>query len=334
MAEILRQRADYYNEMIEFWTYVTKTVVATSAGVEGYYVRIAPSSRLEALPEEIQSQNIVIKNRPEGQNIMKAEDEISVDALALVRFGIRRADDPRIINTVRVIDKFLRSDTSTGPVWHRYRDDGYGEHDDGSAFDGTGRGRGWPLFSGERAHYEIAAGRLNEALKLRKIMESQTSPGGLIPEQIWDSANIPGKGLINGRPSGSAMPLVWAHAEYLKLCRSIELGKVFDMPEPTAKRYIENVSKPKLFDWTFRNKLSWIPLGLDLRISLFDPAKIIWTSDQWESREELDTRDSGLGIHFADIKTDKMKEGSTIIFTMYWKGPDKWEGNNFSVRVI
>ena len=87
---------------------------------------------------------------------------MSPDALALVRFGLRAADDPRIRDTAKVIDALLKVETPSGSSWHRYNDDGYGEHEDGSPFDGTGIGRVWPLLTGERAHYELAAGRSRE----------------------------------------------------------------------------------------------------------------------------------------------------------------------------
>ena len=146
---------------------------------------------------------------------------MSPDALALVRFGLRAADDPRIRDTAKVIDALLKVETPSGPSWHRYNDDGYGEHEDGSPFDGTGIGRGWPLLTGERAHYELAAGRVENAKRLLAAMESFANEGGLISEQVWDSPDIPERELHFGRPSGSAMPLVWAHAEYLKLRRSL-----------------------------------------------------------------------------------------------------------------
>jgi glucoamylase len=97
------------------------------------------------------------------KNVLAAEDTrlashlVSPDALALVRFGLRAADDPRIRDTVKVIDTLLKVETPSGLTWHRYNDDGYGEHEDGAPFDGTGIGRGWPLLTGERAHYELAA---------------------------------------------------------------------------------------------------------------------------------------------------------------------------------
>ena len=121
--------------------------------------------------------------------------------------------DPRVRNTIRVIDGLLETETKTGPVWRRYDQDGYGEHEDGRSFDGTGVGRGWPLLAGERAHYELMAGNREEAERLLKVIEAQTSFGGLIPEQVWDGPDLPERELFNGKPSGSAMPLVWAHAE-------------------------------------------------------------------------------------------------------------------------
>ena len=113
-------------------------------------------------------------------------------------------------------------DTPTGPVWHRYNGDGYGEHDDGSAYDGTGRGRAWPLLTGERGHYELCAGR--DPLPYLEAMARMASPGGMLPEQVWDAAPIPAAACCPGRPTGSAMPLVWAHAEFLKLAMAAASG--------------------------------------------------------------------------------------------------------------
>src|SRR5437899_5498170 len=132
----------------------------------------------------------------------EATHVISPDSLALVRFGLRAPDDPRIVNTIKVIDALLRVRLPQGPCWYRYNHDGYGEHEDGSPFDGTGVGRGWPLLAGERAHYELARGNRREAERLLELMASQGSPGGLIPEQVWDADDIPERELSNGRPSG------------------------------------------------------------------------------------------------------------------------------------
>ena len=125
--------------------------------------------------------------------------------------------------------------TPSGPVWHRYTGDGYGEHEDGAANDGTGIGRRWPLLVGERGDHQLAAGR--DARPYLAAMRAMGSSGGMLPEQVWDAPAIPGLGLWPGRPSGSAMPLAWAHAEYLKLARSIAGGSVVDRPERVWERY-------------------------------------------------------------------------------------------------
>ena len=40
--------------------------------------------------------------------------------LELVRYGVRRADDPLIIDSLKVVDAVLKTDLPQGPGWHRY----------------------------------------------------------------------------------------------------------------------------------------------------------------------------------------------------------------------
>ena len=139
-------------------------------------------------------------------------------------------------------------------------------------FDGIGIGRGWPLLTGERAHYELAAGRRDEAVRLLRTMSAFANEGGMFPEQIWDAPDIPEHELYFGHPAGSAMPLVWAHAEYLKLRRSLRDGRVFDMPPETVQRYlVEKVGSPFAV-WRFDRPGQTIPAGKTLRLEVLAPA--------------------------------------------------------------
>jgi glucoamylase len=236
LAGLFRATADNWESQLDRWTYVTGTSLAREVGVEGHYVRITPTEAVgAAAPPEA---TIQLRNRPLDECVLPYREVVSVDALALVRFGLRAADDPRIVNTVRVIDAKLRARTDTGPAWYRYNGDGYGEKPNGDPFDGIGVGRPWPLLAGERAHYELAAGKPEVAVHLLGVMRAQASDGGMLPEQVWDGPDIPERELFNGRPSGSAMPLVWAHAEYAKLVRSLHDGRVFDMPQQAYERYV------------------------------------------------------------------------------------------------
>lgn len=134
-----------------------------------------------------------------------------------------------------------------------YNNDGYVEDKNGDPYTGHGIGRAWPLLTGERVHYEIAAGNMKTAKDLLKTMESFAN-NSLLPEQIWDRTDIPEKGLFSGKHSGSAMPLTWAHAEYIKLCSSIKEKRIVDMPQFTQERYIKQKAASSFEIWHFNNQ--------------------------------------------------------------------------------
>lgn len=327
LAPYLRETADAWNAQIERWLYVRGTELARRIGVDGYYVRITP-------PDVDDGDDLVaIKNRPLSEARSRAEAIVCADALALVRFGLRAADDPRVVDTVRVIDALLEVTTPLGPSWHRYTNDGYGEAADGSPFDGEGVGRVWPLLTGERAHYALALGDRRQAEKLLDTMEGLAGEGGLLPEQTWDSPDIPERELYFGRPAGSAMPLVWAHAEHLKLARSLADGPVFDTPPQTVERYLEKGTRSSLVQWRFNHKVRELPRGQTLRVEALAPATIHWSADGWRTLHDAETHDSGLGVHYADLPTAALPAGSEVVFTFYWPEARRWEGVDFSVKV-
>jgi glucoamylase len=331
-AQTMRDAADAWNDNIERWTYATGGDLAQQLGISGYYVRIAPPDTDGAASP---TQGFVpIKNKPPGQDGQRAYHMISPDALALVRFGLRAADDPRILNTLRAIDALLAVELPQGPCWYRYNGDGYGEHKDGSAFDGTGIGRPWPLLSGERAHYALAGGHRDEAEAMLTFMENSTVGNGrLLPEQVWDAADIPALELFRGRPTGSACPLVWAHSEYIKLRRSIRDGKIFDQPPQTVQRYLKEKHVRQIFGWRFNNKTRSVPRNKTLRIVLLSPGRVRWTIDNWKTAHDSDARDTGLGIHVLDLPTASLPPGGEAVFTFFWPNENRWEGTDYRVVV-
>lgn len=331
-AEFLRDTADTWNEQIEDWIYVTDTALTHEVGVAGYYVRIAPE-----VPGEARAQprgQVEVRNRFANESHVTADELISTDALALVRFGLRAADDPRIVDTVKVIDHVLRVDLPYGPGWKRYNGDGYGEHADGRPYDGTGVGRPWPLLAGERAHYELAAGRRSEAERLLKVLEAGASPGRLLPEQVWDGVPIPELELEPGKPSGSAMPLVWAHAEHIKLLRSLADGAVFDRPPQPVRRYLREKRVARCRTWRPDWRTPTVATGRVLRLDLPGPALVHWTTDNWQTRGDVRTRDTGLGIHTVDLPTDGLVPGHTITFTWMDLASGAWLGRDHAVSII
>ncbi len=320
--------ADYWNAKLEDWAFVQATPLAEELKVSGYFIRTVP---LDASGERQSfADQVMIKNLDHNPNL-PASGQVSTDCLQLVRYGLRAADDPSIADSIKVIDHLLKTETPSGPVWHRYNNDGYGEHDDGTGFNGTGRGRGWPLLTGERGHYALCAGE--DVTPYVEAMMAMSSPLGLIPEQIWDTDPIPAYGLVPGKPSGSAMPLVWAHAEFAKLCHSLAAGRPVDRPLATWARY--RGVRPKIdYDiWGPSYRPKRIAPGRALYVTMKAPARVHYGTNGWQDVADIETEDTGLGLHVAKLPTKTLKPGDSIAFTFFWPESGTWEGQNFEVAI-
>src|SRR6185503_12311424 len=218
----LLEYADWLSAHLEEWTVTHRGELVE--GKPRHYVRISPADpNRPQVFEDADSAMIQIAN---GGGLHPARNVVSTDFLELVRLGVRAADDPIVLESVSVVDAVLKRKLPQGPCWRRYNHDGYGQKADGSAYDGTGIGRCWPLLTGERGHYELAAGR--DPLPFILAMEKFANEGGMLPEQVWDEADLPEARMQRGAPIGAAMPLCWAHAEYVTLVRSRKEGVGFD----------------------------------------------------------------------------------------------------------
>lgn len=329
LGTFLRETADMWNDSIDAWLYAEGSSLARALGVSGYYVRSAPVSQLTS-KAPLSGVEVQVGS---GKDTVRADELVSVDALGLVRFGLRRADDPRILGTVRALDALLRVETPAGPCWRRYSHDSYGEHADGTPFDGSGIGRAWPLLVGERAHYELARGEIDEARRLSDVMRALAGTTRLLPEQVWDAEALPEQGLIPGEATKSARPLVWAHAEHIKLLRSLSEGSVFDAPPQTAKRYLEGRAEGRHVVWRFDRRVGSVSGGRTLRIETFVAVRVRWSDDDWRSVHDTDSRDLGIGLFVTDLPTEKLGPGRRVVFTCFWPSVGKWEGQDFSVEV-
>lgn len=321
--------ADCWNAHVEAWTSARGTDIARACGVDAHYVRVAspPSGyRGDATRRVLPIKNLT---RDPG---LPAEEQVGPDFLQLVRLGLRRADDPLVRDSVKVVDQTLRVETPYGPAWRRYTSDGYGEHADGSPFDGTGRGRPWPLLTGERGHYELANGA--DPLPFLETMAAMTGTDGLLPEQVWDDVPVPAHNLKSGLPTGSAMPLVWAHAEFVKLVASRAIGRPYDEPRSVRARYHGmRPSATRLF-WSERLLLREIRAGQTLSVILPSPGIVHWGIDGWQHPTDTPTHDTGIGVHVADLAVQGLTGGQRVDFTFQCTDSGHWEGRDFRVDVI
>jgi glucoamylase len=127
---------------------------------------------------------------------------------------------------------------------------------------------------------------------------------------------------------------VWAHAEYVKLRRSIEDGRVFDQPPQTVQRYlIEGRANTPYAVWRFNNKIRTMPPGKILRVETLARATVHWGINEWSDVLDVETVDTGLGVYFTDLATDRLASGDSVRFTFFWPDASCWEAVDFQVSV-
>ncbi len=330
-AIYLEEYADFLACHIEAWTVTTTGTIAP--GISTHYIRIKPVDIRDPHPDENpDTGDLAIANRhPASQRIFPARDIVDAGFLELVRYGIRPADDPTITDSLKVVDALLKSDTPFGPCWRRYNHDGYGQRDDGGPYIGWGKGRAWPLLTGERAHYELAAGK--DVAPFIKTLEKFASPTGMLPEQVWDENDIPSQHMLLGRPTGAAMPLMWAHAEYIKLLRSVHDGKVFDLIPAVADRYLGPSSACRLMEiWKPNRQPRAVRRGYTLRIEYPKAFFLHWSNDEWQSSTDSRSQHTAVGMEFVDISI-AIGQKAPIRFTFYLISEDRWDEKEYRIDV-
>lgn len=328
-AQFMREYADFLEARVERWTVTSQGTLVP--GIHRHYIRINPNTEGREDPDE--AVVALANQRPGEPYAFRAKEIVDAGFLELVRYGIRAPDDPTVEDSVRVVDAVLKVETPGGPCWRRYNRDGYGQRDDGTAYDGWGVGRLWPLLTGERGHYELAAGR--SATPYLAAMEQFAVGIGLLPEQIWDGEPMPGKLLSVGGPTGAVIPLAWAHAEYVKLLRSVADGRVFDCVEPVRARYVTHrkaVSRP-IDVWSFRRPIAAIARDHRLRVIGGSPFCLHWTDDEWAHSHDTDARSTALAVWYVDLGVPAAS-CLPLRFTFYWPTEDRWEGRDYVVDVI
>jgi len=227
-AERYLRVADEWAGDLEKWLVTTTGHLSDSGAGLGYYIRINDTK------DPNDGGKLDVRN---GGGVWDKRDVVDAGFLELVRLGIRPADDATIANSVKVIDSTIRTETPNGPGFRRYNHDGYGETYFGGPWLGEGTGRLWPIFTGERGEYEIARGQ--DPSPYLGAMERFANAGGMIPEQVWDQADPTASGFVFGKGTGSATPLAWSMAQYLRLVVCAEEKRIVETPSIVAEHFLK-----------------------------------------------------------------------------------------------
>ncbi|MFD1146464.1 glucan 1,4-alpha-glucosidase [Saccharothrix hoggarensis] len=221
-AALYQATADSWQRQAERW-------MVTTTGPLGdgeYYLRISGSGD----PDDGAT-----RTWANGAGVHPENALVDAGFLELVRLGVKAPDDAAVAGSLPEVDASIKVSTPSGELWKRYTHDGYGETADGAPWTGVGIGRPWPLLSGERGEYELARGR--DALPYLRTMAATANSGRMIPEQVWDRAEPTSYGHVFGKGTGSAAPLAWAMAQYVRLAQGIAAGRPVETPAVVADRY-------------------------------------------------------------------------------------------------
>lgn len=155
----------------------------------------------------------------------------------------------------------------------------------------------------------------------------------MFAEQLWDADDIPEQELYLGKPAGSAMPLCWAHAEYISLVRSQKDGICYDRIEPVFQRYAHGGQSSKLEVWTFAHQPERINQGKTLRIICDAGGSVHWSTNNWATQQDIEMNSNSIGLHHVELPVEQCPSGTGIIFTFHWTEGDRWEEKNYVVHI-
>jgi glucoamylase len=231
--------ADDWQRSVKGWTVTTNGPLAAHP----YFIRLSKTGDPNAA---------ITYNVGNGGPTLDQRAVIDAGFLELVRLGELPVNDPAVVQSLPIVDATIRAQTANGPGWHRYNGDGYGDRvSDGRPWAPSGQGTGhvWPALSAERAEHLLAAGDTAGAAALLKGMSAFASGVGLIPEQNWTGAALPASpfgtdptlasiGFTNGGAAGSASPLTWSAASFVRLTGDLAAGRNVVLPAVTSSRYV------------------------------------------------------------------------------------------------
>ncbi len=254
-AHLYIATADDYQRNVKKWT-----VTTTGPYAPRYFIRLSPTG------DPNTAETYALGNG----SVASVDQRRVIDAgfLELTRLGELSATDPDVQASLRVVDSVLERQTASGPGWHRYgikaagSTDGYGDCYEPDPTDcsptgapwfpkGVGSGHLWPLLDGERAEQDLQTGDAPDPTHLAVTLQRMTWGLGYVPEQVWEDPDVPASpfgtdpttasiGFTNGQAAGSATPLIWGQAQYVRLVRDLQTGSLLDQPAITSSRYVRN----------------------------------------------------------------------------------------------
>jgi len=137
---------------------------------------------------------------------------------------------------------------------------------------------------------------------------------------------VPERGLEPGKPTGSAMPLVWAHAEFLKLLRARQEKRPIELLNGVEKHLRRKPGKARKWHWRTDTPFDALPAQRDLLVEMESPFVLHMGFDGWQAIEDRPSAPLAFGRHGVHLRKDELAGKRVLDFTRYLTGDSKWEG--------
>jgi glucoamylase len=136
-----------------------------------------------------------------------------------------------------------------------------------------------------------------------------------------------------GGQTGSATPLMWAHAEYIKLLRSASDGRIYDLIDEVRDRYIKPGRKPsRLRVWKANHHAKSVAPGDRLRVQASQPFTMHWSIDEWQHVNDTGSISTPIGFEYVDLDIGA-SQTAPVRFTFNWRQTGSWEGRDYTVTI-
>jgi glucoamylase len=152
-----------------------------------------------------------------------------------------------------------------------------------------------------------------------------------MPEQVWDSAPVAARGLEPGRPSGSAMPLLWTHAEFLKLLVARDTGKPVELLQVVEERYGAKPPAAKTWHWRAEAAFARLARGRGLVVEHRAPFVLHYGFNGWQLLDDRIARLGPFGIWSVTLTPAELEPNTEVNFTRRFEG--RWEGTDYRITL-
>lgn len=129
------------------------------------------------------------------------------------------------------------------------------------------------------------------------------------------------------------MPLVWAHAEFLKLVVASQSQRPVELLEAVWQRYAGQ--RPAAHAWYWRSGVSFdtLPAGRSLVVEDSQPFVLHVGTDGWREVEDRRSHALGLGMNGVRLDQAELTPGARLTFTRFYPEQNRWEGEDHTVTV-